>query len=96
MHVIGRIRSSADALGLQVLSIVREARLADGAVAIDLDPGETARRLQVARTNISSEALSLRLPFLQRRRGVERRLVIGAGQTGRDEILISNIARASA
>ena len=47
-------------------------------------------------TSISSEALSLRLPFRQRRRGVESRLVIGAGQPARDDILISNIARASA
>ena len=96
VQVIGRLRSDADALGLQVLGIVGAARFADGAVAIDLDPGEIARRLQIARTSISSEALSLRLPFRQRRRGVENRLVIGAGQPARDDILISNIARASA
>lgn len=96
VHVIGRLRAYTDALGLQVLSIVEETRLADGAVAIALDPGEIARRLQIARTSISSEALSLQLPFGQRRRGVENRLVIGAGQPARDDILISNIARASA
>ena len=38
----------------------------------------------------------MRLPFRQRRRGVESRLVVGAGQPVRDDILISNIARASA
>ncbi len=96
VQVIGRLRSDADALGLQVLGIVGAARFADGAVAIDLDPGEIVRSLQIARTSISSEALSLRLPFRQRRRGVENRLVIGAGQPARDDILISNIARASA
>ncbi|SMX24278.1 recombinase family protein [Boseongicola aestuarii] len=96
VHVIGRLRSDADALGLQVLGIIGEARLRDGAVAIDLDPRELARRLQIARTSISSEALSLRLPFRQRRRGVESRLVIGVGQPARGDILISNIARASA
>ena len=95
MHVIGRLRSDADALGLQVLGIVGQARLGDGAVAIDLDPGEIAKRLQIARTSISSEMLSLRLPFRQRRRGVESRLVLGAGQPARDDALISNIARAS-
>ena len=44
--------------------------------------------------SIRPEALSLQLPFRQRRRGVETRLVVGQPRPARDDILIANIARA--
>ena len=72
------------------------AELEDGTINISLDPGKMADAMQVTQESISREALSLQLPFMHRRRGVETRLVIGSAQPARDAILIANVARASA
>ena len=90
-----RLRAVVDALGSQGLNLIEEAKLEDGTVSIDLDPGKLADALQVTKGSISSEALTLQLPFSHRRRGVESRLIIGAPQPARDDILIANVARAS-
>ena len=83
-----------DAVGDQALDFILEAKLEDGGVYIDLDPDKLTVALQVSRDSIGPSALSLQLPVRQRRRGVETRLIIGATQPARDDILIANIARA--
>ncbi|MBT8416373.1 MAG: recombinase family protein, partial [Silicimonas sp.] len=93
---IERLRVAVDAPGDQSLKLIDQAKLDDGTIRIDLDPGALVEALQVPETNISPKALSLQLPFTQRRRGVETRLVIGAAQPARDDILIANVARAAA
>ena len=91
---IARLRMQANTLSDQDLGFVRDARLGDGTIAISLDPGKLAEALRVPASSILEENLSLHLPFTHRRRGVETRLIIGAEQPVRDEILIANIARA--
>lgn len=73
---------------------MQEVRFGDGTIAISLDPGKLASALQIPQNSVTQQTLSLQLPFHQRRRGVETRLVIGATQPARDNILIANIARA--
>jgi len=89
------LRSVVETLGDGCLDLVFRAKLEEGSIAIALDPGKTADALQVPQNIISPEALSLRLQFSQRRRGVETRLIIGDAQSARDDILIANIARAA-
>ena len=91
---IRRVREVVDAVGDQALDFILEAKLEDGGVYIDLDPDKLTVALQVSRDSIGPSALSLQLPVRQRRRGVETRLIIGATQPARDDILIANIARA--
>ncbi|MEP3636160.1 MAG: hypothetical protein ABJN14_02750 [Paracoccaceae bacterium] len=43
---------------------------------------------------ISPQTLTIQRPFSQRRRGVEKRLIIGTSTRSRDEILVRNVARA--
>lgn len=92
---IERLWAAVDALGSQGLNLIDEAKLEDGTIGIKLDAGKMADALQVAKGCISSEALTLQLPFSHRRRGVESRLIIGAPQDARDDILIANVARAN-
>jgi len=89
------LRSVVETLGDGCLDLVFRAKLEEGSIAIALDPGKTADALQVPQNIIPPEALSLHLQFSQRRRGVESRLIIGAAQSARDDILIANIARAA-
>ncbi|MEO9825384.1 MAG: recombinase family protein [Paracoccaceae bacterium] len=92
---IKRLRAASDALEDLSLTFIHEAKLGNGIIQIDLDPDTLAETLKVTKESIRPEALSLQLPYTQRRRGVETRLVIGAAQPARDDILIANIARAS-
>ena len=73
---------------------MQEVKLGDGTIAISLDPGKLASALQIPQNSVTQQTLSLQLPFHQRRRGVETRLVIGTMQPARDDTLIANIARA--
>jgi len=95
-HSIELLRAVVDALGDQNLSLIREAKLGEGSIRIDLYPGVLAETLNVQVSSISPDVLSVQLPFIQRRRGVETRLIIGAAQPARDDVLIANVARASA
>ncbi len=95
VHSIERLQATGDALADQTLTLLREAKLGDGTIRIDLDPGALAETLNVQGSSISPEMLSIQLPYMQRRRGVETRLIIGATQPDRDDILIANVARAS-
>lgn len=92
---IKRFRAVADALGERCLTLIHQTRLGDGTVRFNLDASKLANTLRVPKASISPEVLSLRLPYTQRRRGVETRLVIGQAQSARDDILIANVARAS-
>ncbi len=91
---IAKLRMHADTLSDKVLGFVREARLGDGTIAVNLDPSKLASMLKMPQLSITPKTLSLHLPFRQRRRGVEARLVIGAMQPVRDDALIANISRA--
>ena len=86
--------SQVAALGDTALGCIGRARLGDGMLSVDLDPAKITNVLSVATDCIAPEVLSFCRPFSQRRRGVETRLVIGAPETSRDDILIANIARA--
>ena len=92
---IKRLRAAGDALGDHCLTFIHKATLGDGTIRIDLDPGALAETLNVQVSSISPDVLSIQLPFTQRRRGVGTRLIIGATQSDRDDILIANVARAS-
>ena len=92
---IPRLRRHAEASGDGVLTCIDRARLGDGMLRVDLNTDKIADLLSVAPTCIASEVLSFQLPFTQRRRGVETRLIIGAPQPARDDILIANVARAA-
>lgn len=93
---IERRRAAGDALGDQALTLIQQAKLGDATLRVDLNPGKLAKALQVHEPSIAPEVLWMHLPFTQRRRGVETRLIIGAAQPARDDILIANVARASA
>ena len=93
-HSIERLQVGADALGDRALDLIDGARLESRIVCLELDAGKLALALNVSQDSIVSSALSVQLPFRHRRRGVETRLIIGAAQPTRDDILIANIARA--
>jgi len=85
-HSTERLRPTVDALGDPCLALINEAKLGDGTIAVKLDAGKMVDALQVTNDSIFPKALSLQIPFTQRRRGVETRLIIGAPQPARDDI----------
>lgn len=91
---IPRLRSQAEAPDDRVLDGIDTVRLGDGMLSIDLNKDKIADLLSSTPDRIASEALSFCRPLSQRRRGVESRLIIGAAQAAKDDILIANIARA--
>ena len=91
---IPRLRRHVEALGDEVLDCIDTVRLGHGTLNVDLNKDRIADVLSMAPDRIASEVLSLRRPFSQRRRGVETRLIVGAPDPERDDILIANVARA--
>ena len=93
-HSIRRYQDAVKTLATKILQCIRSARLGDGTLAIDLDSAEIAKTLAVKDKYLAPQMFNLQLPFTQRRRGVEVRMILGAPQPTRDEVLIANIARA--
>ena len=91
---IPRLRRHVGALGAGVLDCIDTVRLGDGTLNVDLNKDRTADLLSIAPDCIASEVLSFCLPFSQRQRGVETRLIVGAPPPERDDVLIANVARA--
>ena len=91
---IPRLRRHAEALGDEVLNCIDTVRFGHGTLTINLAPVEAAKVLRIDPKNMAPQVLSFERPFLQRRRGVETRLIVGAPDPERDDILIANIARA--
>ena len=75
------------------MNCLHEARLGDDILTIKLDRGRLADALDIDENAISPQTLTLQRPFSQRRRGVEKRLIIGTAARSRDEILVRNVAR---
>ncbi len=78
----------------EVLSVVELARIAPGHLTVGLN----ADRLQKLNTGVlvcDPDDLVLNLPFTERRRGVEMKLVLGNSTASVDEKLLANIVRAN-
>ena len=78
----------------RLLNCLHEARLGDDILIITLDWGRLANALDIDENAISPQSLTFQRPFSQRRRGVEKRLIIGTATKSRDEILVRNVTRA--
>jgi DNA invertase Pin-like site-specific DNA recombinase len=75
------------------LEMIKSVKIKPGALTIQLDPKRVKACLE-SKTPINSDALQLILPFTERRRGVEMKLVI-EGDTTADDRLMRNIANAN-
>jgi len=76
------------------LNVVERVGIAPGQLTVDLNAGDV-QKLIGAELNYDPDGLSLDLPFTERRRGVEMKLVVGNGAVAVDEKLIANITRAN-
>ncbi len=91
---IGKLSSQIEDLSDVVLDCVEDAQFGDGTIRVRLSLQRASEHLSVTPDCVGQDVLSFSIPFVQRRRGVETRLVIGAARTARADILIANIARA--
>ncbi len=76
------------------LELVRQVRFSSGRLEIDLCPDATSKRLE-AKHVLDPDALRITMPFTDRRRGVEMKLISGKGTTGIDQRLLTNVALAN-
>jgi DNA invertase Pin-like site-specific DNA recombinase len=79
-----------------LLDLVARVDVAPGELTINLPVERIATALDVAPDGIAPAALTIRLPFQTRKRGVETRLVLGSSPAPAkiDRTLLANIARA--
>lgn len=96
---IGRLRgalnlmaSSADNHAL--MALVARIDIAPGEIGLAFDPGRLGTVLKIDPDRIDAAGLQLKACFQLRKRGVETKLVLADTPTGRDEVLIRNIALA--
>jgi len=78
----------------EALNVVERVRVAPGQLTIDLKVGDV-QKLVGAELDCDPSDLTLDLPFTERRRGVEMKLVVGNGVVAVDEKLLANIIRAN-
>ena len=78
----------------EALDVVERVRVAPGQLTVDLKAGDL-QRLTGAKLDCAPDDLTLDLPFTERRRGVEMKLVIGNDAAEVDETLLANIIRAN-
>lgn len=78
----------------QALKVVEQVRIAPGQLTVDLNAGDL-HNLIGAELDCEPNDLTLDLPFTERRRGVEMKLVVGNGTAEVDEVLFANIIRAN-
>jgi len=76
------------------LNVVEQVSIAPGHLKVDLNAGDV-QKLIGAELDCDPDGLSLDLPFTDRRRGVEMKLVVGNGAVAVDEKLLANITRAN-
>ena len=78
----------------EALNIVERVRIAPGQLTVDLN-AISLHKLIRSELNCDPDDLAVSLPFTERRRGVEMKLVVGNGAVGVDEKLLANIIRAN-
>ncbi len=83
---------ASDAADLFLLT--ERIEIAPGEMRIALDSAILAEHLAIPVARISTEALTITAPFQHRKRGVETRLILSDSQNARDDVLLSNIAKA--
>jgi site-specific DNA recombinase len=89
-----RLRCLRDADPSEGLALLGTARFREGSMALSLDACALATTLKVEKSSINLDQLTFDVPFTQKRRGVETRLVWPGPATQVDEALVGNIARA--
>ncbi len=78
----------------EALEIVEQVRIAPGRLTINLNAKRT-QKLVGAELECDPDDLTLELPFSERRRGVEMKIIVGEGAANVDQILVENIALAN-
>ncbi|MCP5073902.1 MAG: recombinase family protein [Rhodobacteraceae bacterium] len=78
----------------EALNVVERVRIAPGKLTVDLNVGRL-QKLITGELVCNPDDLILDLPFTERRRGVEMKLVVGNGAAVVDEKLLANIIRAN-
>jgi site-specific DNA recombinase len=96
---IGRVRSQllelTNAKKIEdLLCLVERIEIAPGNIQITLNGIILAEKLGSAEGTIENDEMVQSFPFQLRKRGVETKLILADSQTGNDETLIRNIARA--
>lgn len=81
--------------GLIEFEHVQRVDINPGALRIQLDAQTLAVTFEIGGAAINEEILKIELPFTQRKRGVETKLLIGTKQTNHDPILVNNLAKAN-
>lgn len=95
-HRLCRLASSASAEQIQaILNCIKRATISPGKVDLVLCDQATGELLGTRPDWIDPDALTFPTGFQYRKRGVETKLIIGAGPAKtRDDVLIRNIAKA--
>jgi len=78
----------------EVLGTVKKAKLDSGTIAIALESAKLADFLNVDKALIRSSELNFQLPFTQRKRGVEHKILLSNTARSPDPILTRNLSAA--
>jgi len=91
-----RLQASIAVLGRDALTLIDRVDIASASLTIRLDASTLQTALAIAAEQIEPDILTTTSPTKFRRRGVEARFTIGDQPPERDDILITNLAKADA
>jgi DNA invertase Pin-like site-specific DNA recombinase len=78
----------------ETVTLINRVNIAPGRVEINLDAHQVSALFNLKESSINTEALTFKLPFQTRKRGVETKLIIGHVEPEKDHTLIRNLATA--
>ncbi|WP_093973331.1 recombinase family protein [Boseongicola aestuarii] len=78
----------------EALEVVERVRIAPGKLTINLN-AKRAQKPVGAELECDPDDLTLELPFTERRRGVEMKIIVGEGPANVDQVLVENVALAN-
>lgn len=97
IETLNHLSSMADADETEILDLLRNAQIQNGALSLSLDEEALAAKLNIEQSGINVDQLAFEVPFTRKRRGVETRLVMSGPLANQvDAALVGNIARAHA
>ncbi len=79
---------------VKIVALINRINIAPGRVEIKLNAEQVSALFNLKESSINTEALTFKLPFQTRKRGVETKLIIGHVEPEKDHTLIRNLATA--
>lgn len=94
LETLTRLEELQEAVPDRLFAMLSRVSINEGALTLTLDSKVLSKELKTDTSHLNVDLMCFDVPFTQKRRGVETRLVLASASPQKDQTLIANIARA--